>query len=142
MNKENIEYKNDMPEITGDELAEVSEEQLIANLENDIKAYENALESAIKSKENYIAQLELDEKIWAILEAEGSFKRCAEPNFEFEKNEEYWELQRQKNMFKIRESRAQAQGQVKQFDIQIESTEKALEDSKKKLADIKGEVEE
>lgn len=132
MEKENIEYM-DAPEITGDELSQVSQEQLVANLESDVRAYERALQQAHKDKENYKVQLELDEKIWAMLEADGSFKRISQPNFAFEDNPEYWELQRQKNMFKIRQERALANNRLLQFDEQIVQTEKALEDSKRKL---------
>lgn len=127
------EFEMDMPQESGDELAQASEEQLVDNLANDVRAYERALERAKKDKENYMIQLDVDEKIWAILEKEDSFTRIAEPQFEFERNPEYWKLQREKNMFKIRENRAVAQSTIKQFDETIKATEEALEGSQKKL---------
>jgi hypothetical protein len=136
------EFEMDMPQESGDELAQVSEEQLVANLASDVRAYERALERALKDKKNYQEQLDLDEKIWAILEKEDSFNRITEPSFEFEKDPEYWKLQRLKNMYKIRESRAVAQSTLKQFDDTIAATEEALEGSKRKLekfSDKKGE---
>jgi hypothetical protein len=110
----------------------LSAEQALATLENDIVAYTNSLELAIKEKENYIVQLEIDKGMWTILEKEGSTARL-NPSFKYETDPEWAVLQHKKQLYKIRQDRAMADGQVQQYEDAIENTKRALEESKEKL---------
>lgn len=128
--KEN--YTEDAQGIQNDEVATITEEQMLDNLKNDVKAYTKSLEDAKKSKEDYIEQYEIDKKIWDIVSRPGALEKLS-PIYAFEKDPEFVKLQEQKQAYKIRQDRAIGDGQLEQFDIQIKNTEEALERAKKKL---------
>ena len=135
MNKEN--YLEDAQSVKDDELAVATEEQLLDNLKNDVKAYTKALEDAKKAKEDYIEQFEIDKKIWEIVSRPNALEKL-NPVYAFEKDPEFVKLQEKKQAYKIRQDKAIGEGQLKQFDIQIENTEKALERAKEKLDKLGG----
>lgn len=123
-----------------EEAVKLSAEQAVANLENDVKAYTKSLELAEKDMENYLEQLEIDKQMWDILEKEGSVRRL-NPMFAYEQDPNWDKLQHAKQLYKIRQDRAMAEGTIKQYEDQIESIKKAIESSKEKLARFKGEEE-
>jgi hypothetical protein len=124
----------DYIEVKEEDLEVATLEQQKANREADVRAYERSLEQLHKNKENYITQLEVDKKIWEILEADDAMVYVGEAKFKFEQNPEYWRLQHEKNKFKIRESKAVADGTLKQMDDSIKQTEEALQRAKELLA--------
>ena len=115
-----------------EEAVKLTAEQMKLNLENDVKAYTKSLEDAIKAKEDYMEQLEIDEQMWQILEKPDSIRRL-NPMFEYEKDPMWVELQQKKQYYKIRQDRAVAQGTVKQLDEQIKFIEEALASAQSKL---------
>jgi len=123
--------------VQGDDLAQITEEQMLGNLNNDVKAYTKALDTTEKDRENYLEQLEVDKKLWDILGKEGALVKL-NPEHEYEKNPEYWKLQEQKFGFKLRMDKAMAEGRAKEFDVRIETTTKALQDAKDKLERFSG----
>ncbi len=127
--------------VTNDDLAEITQDQLLENLEADVDAYETALEQAESEKENYVEQLELDKRLWDKLSKPGALRKL-EPSIEVEKDDEYWELQEAKYAFKIRMDKAMAEGQVEQYNIRIEKTKEALADAKEKLERFAGGEED
>jgi len=126
-----------VPGIEGDELSQVSEDQLLVNLQNDVEAYTKALETAKKEKDNYNEQLAIDHELWDILLAKNALRKL-DPQHEYEKNDRYWELQEAKFGYKVRMDKAMAEGRSKEFDIRIGQTEEALERAKEKLERFSG----
>jgi len=132
MDKKSIEYEQDALGIKNDEVATVTEEQLLVNLKNDVEAYTEALKKAKEDKENYAEQFELDKQIWKIVSAEGALEKL-KPVYAFEKDPEFVKLQEKKQAYKIRQDKAMGEGTLKQFDESIKNTEKALNSAKEKL---------
>jgi hypothetical protein len=116
-----------------DELATLSGEQLIENLENDIKTYEKALEQAIRDKENYAEQFEVDKQILAIIEEEGSLEMLR-PTYKYQADERFRKLQEKKQKYANRQNLATGEGQLKSMDAQITNITQALESAKERLA--------
>ena len=115
----------------------LSAEQLKKNLESDVKAYTKSLENAIRDLENYSRQLDYSERMWNILSKKDAIKRI-EPLFNYEKEGEWWDLMHEKQLDKIRQDRAVAQGTLKQFENSIKDTEEALKSSQDKLEKFGG----
>jgi len=124
---------NDPLGITDDELAEVTKEGMLANLKADIEAYKKRIEQIKADKENYETQLEIDRQMWAILERPESIQRI-EPAFKYELDPDWYALQHQKQLFKIRMDRATAEHTLSQFDSQLQATEEALASAEERLA--------
>ena len=135
MNKE--DYSEDAQGVTNDEQAVLTEEQMLENLKSDVDAYTKALENAIEDKKNYEDQFALDKRIWEIVSRKGALEKLT-PVYAFEKDPEFVKLQEEKQAYKIRQDSAIGEGNVKQYDIQIENTEKALTRAKEKLEKFGG----
>ena len=118
--------------VQGDDLAQITEEQMLGNLQNDVKAYERSLETAEKDKFNYDEQLAVDKQLWAILEKPGALIKL-KPEHEYEKDPEYWRLQELKFGYKLRMDKAMAEGRSEELNVRIKTTTKALQDAKDKL---------
>jgi len=121
-------------------IAELTSEQMIINLKNDVEAYGKALDKAIKDKEHYIKQLDVDKELWSILEQPGVIKKI-KPVFIYEENPRYWELQEKKFGFKLDMDKAMAEGQLKQLEDNIKYTTEALEGAKEKVKRFGGKDE-
>ena len=119
--------------VKDDSLAETTKETMLANMSNDIKAYEKALDRAVKDKDNYEIQLVVDKKMWDILRQEDSIRRI-EPMFVYEQNPEWTKLQHQKQLFKIRMDEATAEQAIAQYDDQIQNVTEALASAKERFA--------
>ena len=139
--EEKQEVYEDAAAVQGDEMAVLSDEQLLDNLKNDVKAYTKANQTAKDDLENYKAQLDIDRQIWDIIGAPGAFKRIT-PTFEFEKNENYWKLQEQKQAYKLRMDKAMAEGTLKQHEMHVSDTEDALKRAESKLERFGGKNDE
>ena len=135
------EQLNKMPEIKGDEVAKMGEEELIDMLEKDIVAYKKQMKALDEELINYVAQLEIDEEIWALISDPKTYKRT-QLDWEFEKNPRYWDLQFKKSQFKLRQSQAQARGTKEHIEFQIKAVKKDYEDKVEKLKELKGEKNE
>jgi hypothetical protein len=127
-------------EQTEDAAVTLSAEQAVANLKNDVKAYTKSLEMAEADLANYIEQLDVDKQMWDILEKEGSVRRL-NPMFEYENDPNWDKLQHKKQLFKLKQDRAMAEGTVKQFEDQIKNTQRAIEEAKEKLDRFNGDSE-
>ena len=114
------------------EAEQLTAEQMVENLESDVRAYTKALEDAIKQKADYEEQLEIDKQLWDILDKPGSLERL-NPMFGYEKDPMWSELQQKKQWYKNRQERAISEGSVKQFEDQITSIKEALQSSQNKL---------
>jgi len=115
------------------EVAEqLTAEQLVANLENDVKAYTKSLEDAEKSLEDYLRQYEYTKKMWDILSEKDAVRKL-NPDYQYETKEEWWELMEIKQADKIRQDRAVSEGTIKQFEVQIEGIKEAIISSQAKL---------
>ena len=111
---ETKEQLEKMPEVVTDESGEDVAKQMAEMLQKDIDAYEKRIPQLKKELENYTEQLAIDEKLWEILENKDTYKK-KETHWLFEDVEGYWELQYQKNMYKLRQAKAQAYGQKEQI---------------------------
>lgn len=121
---------------TQDELAQITAEQLLEELENDVQAYEKAVEKAEKDLANYTEQLAVDEQLWAILEKPGSVRKL-QPTHEYETDENWFELMHQKQLYQLRQDRAVAEGTVKQLKATVEGAKEAQAKTIKKLEEFK-----
>ena len=123
---------NEMPEVANDEIGQVTANQLKENLQHDIESIETRLGQIEKEKANYNKQVEIDQKIWDIIQKPGALRKIV-PEFEFEKDPVYWEAQEEKNNYKIRENQALIDGQLSYYDKQTEELLLRLESAKEKL---------
>jgi ABC-type oligopeptide transport system ATPase subunit len=119
-------------DVVEEEAVALTAEQMVANYENDVKAYTKALEDAVKQLKDYNEQLEIDSQMWDILDKPGSIRRL-DPMFVYEKDPKWSELQQKKQYYKIRQDRAVAEGTVKQYEDQIVSITEALKSANEKL---------
>jgi hypothetical protein len=129
-----------MPANQDDELGKLSKDALIGTLNKDIEQYKKHLEQLDKDEKNYGDQLEIDEKIWAILEKRENYGTL-EPRMKFEALDEYWDLQHQKLLYKIREDRHLAKRRMDGYAEQRRLITKDMEDKQAKLKDMTGDVE-
>lgn len=116
-----------------DSIGKVTEEQMLKNLQNDVEAFTKAVKNAQDDLDNFLPQLELDKRMWDILEKEGNFRKI-KPDYVFEEDEEYWKVQEEKQKFKIRQDKALAEGHLKQLEYILENSKKGLKKSEEKLA--------
>jgi hypothetical protein len=123
---------------TDDEIAVITAQQLLSELENDVKVYGEMIDKHKADKLNYEEQLKIDERLWEILERPGSVK-LLNPTREFEKDPEYWDLMQKKQMYRIREDRAVAKHTMHGFDSSIEETTKASIVAQDKLTKFKND---
>lgn len=121
-----------------DSIGKVTHEEMIENLENDVRAFEQAIEKNTKDYENWQVQFELDKKIWSLLEQPGVLRKVT-PTHEFERMDEWVELQQQKQVFRNRQDYAQGEGYGKQLLSAIEESKEKLEKAKAKVTKFKGE---
>ena len=126
------------PEITGDELGKLSQESLIQTCKDDIETIKKNIEQIKKIKQNHLEQLEIDKKIFAKLSNKETYKKI-EPTFIFE-DDEYWELQFEKNQYKIRENLHIGDRTQEGYDKQLELSYSDLKDKEERLVELeKGE---
>jgi len=134
--EKDIEYV-DAPVIGEDKASADISEALIENLKHDVVAYKKALEAALKDKENYIEQFEIDKAIWEILQKEGALKKIS-PTFVFEQDEKYVSLQEKKQYYKIRMDKQIGEARISQYDLQINDITEALARAEEKLSKFGG----
>ncbi len=123
---------------TDDEIAVITAQQLLTELENDVSVYGEMIDKHIKDKANYEEQLKIDERLWEILERPGSVK-LLNPTREFEKDPEYWDLMQKKQFYRIREDRAVAKHTMDGYNQSIEQTTEAAKVAKEKLDKFKSD---
>ncbi len=128
-----------MPEVTNDEIGEVTVEELKKILVQDISQYEDKLVKIEADRKNYKDQLKVDQELWSILLNKDTYKKV-NPDYVYEQNPRYWELQYIKLEHKLKSEQMRAESTMQQFDYEEEMIGKDLEDKKSKLADLnKGE---
>ena len=124
--------KMDMPGVTDDEAAQVTEEKMRESMENDIAQIEKRIEQVKKEKANYKEQFEMDCELWDILQKPGNMTMLS-PEFKFQEDPRYWELQEKKQGFTIRENKVIGEGKLKGYDMQQEELAERLVSAKEKL---------
>lgn len=128
------EQLDKMPEIVDDEAGMLTVEEMKINIEKDIEQTVEYIDKIQKDIENYKPQLELAERLWKKLENKDTYKK-KESEWLFQ-DEEYWEIQYEQNLYKIRDERAKSQNTLEGFYTQKEMMEKSLVDLKEKLAKL------
>jgi hypothetical protein len=123
-----------------DSVGQVTHEQMIEELENDVKAYTKALENAKKDLKIYEDQFKLDEKIWEILEKPGSLVSL-DPKYAYEKDPDFIKVREEKQKIQNKEDRALALGKIEGIKYSIEENKKNIQKAKDKLAKFKGDEE-
>ena len=129
------EFKADLPLADDSEEGKLTEEKMRESLENDLKAIDTRLEQLKKERKNYEDQFRLDCEIWDILQKPGNFKKV-EPDYVFEQDEKYWELQARKQAFSIREDRAKGEGYLKGYDMQEKELKERRKSTEAKLKSL------
>ena len=123
------DMKESIQEVESQDDVEQVKQQL-TSAEREIEAFEKALESKKEGKERYIGQVARQKKI---RELQIANYRKVEPTFEFEKLDEYWELQVEELADKMREEEQVGKGTVERFDLEIEQIESTIENNKEKI---------
>jgi hypothetical protein len=101
-----------------EKITNVTDEEMVKTLLNDVHSYENALEDSKKDLENYNIQVVFDEKLWEILEKPGSIRKI-ENTMVFETTPGYWELIEEKERYKIQLEKNKVAATKKQFEDRI-----------------------
>lgn len=102
--------------------ADVTDNELIAQAEEDVKFHENALaELKIEKDINFRLNSIVVENI-----------KPLEVNHEYQKVDEYWTLQKELTKIAINRS-------MREFDMRIAQTQKAVDAKKENLRQMKGE---
>jgi len=118
------------------------EEQVQAQIESaerELQTFKDALEQKQKEKENYAIQVENIEKIRQ-KQIAGYVK--IEPQYEFEKDPEYWELMTNELKYKHRHERQTEEGTLKRFDAEFESIQERIDTNEAKIEKLKSILEE
>jgi len=113
-------------------IAQVTKDEMIKNLRNDVTGYETALESSKKALVNYREQLEVDKQLWDITEKLGAMEPI-NPEYNYQKDPEFAQIAMKKQYFQNRQERAIADGQLKQFEDKVTNVTEALARAKEKL---------
>ena len=112
--------------IKEDSLGKLTENEMLENLANDVKAHKRQIENSKLDLENYSTQVAFDERIWKILEKDNAIRKI-EPTHNFELEEEYWLAMQDKQRYAIKLDRAKAHGQIEHFKLLIKKNEEALD---------------
>ena len=129
---ETEEQINKEPQLVDDEVGALTQEQLVSNLQNDVEAYTKALEDIKKSEVRYAEQWEVDKKLWDILAEEDNHRKL-NPEYGYEANAEFWELKKQKLLWKIEEDTHVANRRIEGYKEQAHQTQEALAKAQAKL---------
>jgi len=137
--EEEIQKSEDYNQDVGveDELGQLTKEQMIDNLNEDVKSYTKSLETANNNLKNFKDQWEVDKGVYDIMQKEGNYRKIS-PVMVYEEDPKYWELQAQKLAYKVRMDSHMAEATLKKYEVQIEDTQRALDSAKEKLELFKG----
>ncbi len=115
--------------------------QQIINLYEEQEAFRLGKINAIKNKENYSIQWDIDKKLqelqlkhFGMLESGKTHK--------IHEVEEFWDLQKQKFEFEVRMERVKAESDIKGFDAEIKRAEERLIITAEQLAKKISKLEE
>jgi hypothetical protein len=125
------EYMQPMGVTTGT-VAQVTKQEMLRNLREDVKSYEKVTEDAKKTLENYKEQVAVDLRVYELMLEPGAMRKL-NPERGYETKDEYWDLVYKKQEFKIREDRAIMEGQLKQLENDVKVREEALKNAAEKL---------
>ena len=124
--------------VTEGTIAQVTKDEMLKNLRNDVTSYEKALENAKKDYDNYKEQLDLDIRLWEITNKPKAMELIV-PERNYELDPAFSEIAQKKQFFKNRQDRAVGEGQLKLRETKVNDVTSALERAKEKLKKFEDE---
>lgn len=127
----NEEQDNDpkCKDALGKEIVEATKEQI----QKELDLFESRVKDVEKAKENYQKQWDIDKEIYEICLKDFGL---INPQHKYQENPRYWELQKEKFKYQIRQDTFMAEQKLKSFDTQLKEIQDQVESAEAKLRDL------
>lgn len=118
--------------VTTGTVAQVTKEEMLRNLREDVKSYEKVTEDAKKTLAMYREQAAVDLRTFELM-LEPNALRKINPERNYELKDEWWTLIEKKQRYDIREKQAIIEGTIKRLEHELSIKEEALKNATEKL---------
>jgi hypothetical protein len=118
--------------VTTGTVAQVTKQEMIRNLQEDVNSYQKVTDEAIKTLANYKEQAAVDLRTYELMLEPNALRKIV-PERNYELTDEWWGLIYKKQEFDIREKRAIIDGHIKRLENDVTVREEALKNAIAKL---------
>lgn len=138
--KSNPEKQNNVgvQDDIGKEMIEATRDKILKELE----MFQNKLPEQQKGKERFVKMWERDKRMYELM-LEGDNHKKIEPQWNYEKSEEYWDIRKSQLQDKYEQDKFVSERKIEEYDASIEAIQEEIESCKKQLAELdEGDTDE
>jgi len=118
-----------------DDLGEEIEKEQRKTLNEEIVLFTKNIESSKKGKKNFEEQWVVDNEVYEIILKDINMRKI-NPDFNYERDERYWELRKTQLSYKYRMDKHMSEAKLEEYDRQVEILTEQLDIAKAKLAEM------